>query len=78
MSRAIAIETSRGWRIAKEKQAHKIDVVIALAMSALASVRSPGESNYDSRYEGWSDAPMPQQPLVTSRANLWPHIMRYG
>jgi phage terminase large subunit-like protein len=37
MSRAIAIETSRGWRIAKEKQNHKIDVVIALAMSALAS-----------------------------------------
>jgi hypothetical protein len=78
MSRAIAIETSRGWRIAKEKQAHKIDVVIALAMSALASVRSPGESNYDSSYEGWSDAPMPEQPLVTSRANVWTHIRRYG
>ena len=52
---AVAVETSRGWRIAKEKQSHKIDVVIALAMSALASVRSPGESNYDSQYLGWSD-----------------------
>jgi hypothetical protein len=31
ISRAVAIETSRGWRIAKEKQSHKIDVVIALA-----------------------------------------------
>jgi phage terminase large subunit-like protein len=38
VSRAVAIETSRGWRIAKEKQSHKIDVVIALAMAAHAVV----------------------------------------
>jgi hypothetical protein len=68
MSRAIAIETSRGWRIAKEKQAHKIDVVIALAMSALASVRSPGESNYDSQYLGWSDTP--SEVLTTGRRDF--------
>jgi phage terminase large subunit-like protein len=37
-SRAIAIETARGWRIAKEKQSHKIDVVIALGMAAHAAV----------------------------------------
>jgi phage terminase large subunit-like protein len=48
ISRAVALETSRGWRIAKEKQSHKIDVVVALAMSALGSVRQgqqpqPGE-----------------------------------
>jgi phage terminase large subunit-like protein len=45
VSRAIAIETPRGWRIAKEKTSHKIDVVVALAMAALAAVeegqRSP-------------------------------------
>jgi hypothetical protein len=35
-SRAIAIETVRGWRIAKEKQSHKIDVIVALAMAAHA------------------------------------------
>jgi Terminase large subunit, ATPase domain len=68
MSRAIAIETSRGWRIAKEKQNHKIDVVIALAMSALASVRSPGESNYDSQYLGWSDTP--SEVLTTGRRDF--------
>jgi phage terminase large subunit-like protein len=33
-SRAIAIETARGWRIAKEKQSHKIDVIVALGMAA--------------------------------------------
>jgi len=29
----------RGWRIAKDKQAHKIDVVVALAQVALGAVR---------------------------------------
>jgi len=37
ISRCVAIETSRGWRIAKEKQSHKIDVVVALAMAALGA-----------------------------------------
>ncbi len=39
VSRCVAIETSRGWRIAKEKAAHKIDVVVALAMAALGAVQ---------------------------------------
>ena len=39
ISRAVALETSRGWRIAKEKQSHKIDVVVALAMAALGAVQ---------------------------------------
>jgi phage terminase large subunit-like protein len=38
VSRAVAIESSRGWRITKEKQSHKIDVVVALAMAAHAAV----------------------------------------
>jgi phage terminase large subunit-like protein len=66
MSHATAIETARGWRIAKEKQSHKIDVVIALAMSALAAVRSPGESSYDPL--GWQDVPDPrEQPMTQPR-----------
>ena len=39
ISRAVAVENPRGWRIAKEKSSHKIDVVVALAMSCLASVQ---------------------------------------
>jgi phage terminase large subunit-like protein len=35
--RAVAIETVRGWRIAKEKQSHKIDVIVALGMAAHAA-----------------------------------------
>jgi phage terminase large subunit-like protein len=38
VSRAIAIETPRGFRIAKEKTSHKIDVVVALAMASMAAV----------------------------------------
>ena len=38
MNRAVAKETPRGWKITKEKQSHKIDIVIAMAMAALAAV----------------------------------------
>lgn len=43
--RAVAIETTRGWRIAKEKQAHKIDVVVALAQAALGAVKNQTSSD---------------------------------
>ena len=38
IQRSVAIENPRGWRIAKEKSSHKIDVVVALAQAALAAV----------------------------------------
>jgi phage terminase large subunit-like protein len=44
ISHVIASETPRGWRITKEKQSHKIDVVIALAMAAYATVQGHNES----------------------------------
>jgi phage terminase large subunit-like protein len=37
ISRTVALETPRGWRVAKEKQSHKIDVVVALAMATYAA-----------------------------------------
>ena len=46
VSRAVAVETSRGWRIAKEKQSHKIDVIVALGMAAHAAAKSPTECTY--------------------------------
>jgi hypothetical protein len=66
VSRAVAFEGSRGWRIAKEKQNHKIDVVVALAMSALAAVRGQGEGSY-LPYALWvgndaDDVVVPQPP----------------
>jgi hypothetical protein len=38
VSRTVAKETPRGLQLTKEKQSHKIDVVIALAMAALHAV----------------------------------------
>ena len=40
VSRAVALETPRGWRLAKVKAADKIDVVVALAMAVLSAVRN--------------------------------------
>jgi phage terminase large subunit-like protein len=53
MSRAIALETPRGWRISKEKAAHKIDVVVALAMAAYAAVKGQTEDTYVHDYSRW-------------------------
>jgi hypothetical protein len=54
MSRAIAVETPRGLRISKDKQAHRIDVIVALAMACLAAVQSQRESTFDSTF-AWLD-----------------------
>jgi phage terminase large subunit-like protein len=43
ISRAVAIEGTRGWRIGKEKQTHKIDVIIALMMACHAAVRGQAQ-----------------------------------
>ena len=39
VNRTVAVEMSRGWRIAKEKASHKMDVVVALAQAALGAVK---------------------------------------
>jgi phage terminase large subunit-like protein len=52
ISRAVAIETPRGWRIGKQNTAFKIDVVVALAMSAYAAVQAQAEPFFDRTY-GW-------------------------
>jgi phage terminase large subunit-like protein len=54
ISRSVAIESSRGWKIDKAKTGHKIDVVIALGMAALGAV------------QGQSKA----QPLQVTRAHV--------
>ncbi len=54
ISRAVAIESPRGWRIGKDKQSHKVDIVVALAQAALAAVRSSG-NYYDDQYLAFRD-----------------------
>jgi phage terminase large subunit-like protein len=47
ISRAVIVESSRGWRLDKLKQAHQIDVIVALSMACLAAVRGQSEPYYD-------------------------------
>ena len=67
VSRAIARETPRGWKIAKEKSSHKIDVVVALAMACHAAVQGAHQSSYslDAFQDDWIDldAPNREQPV---------------
>ena len=62
ISRAIAVETPRGWRISKQTQSHKIDVIIALAMACLAAIRGGAEDFYDYSGNWISGAPDQAQP----------------
>ena len=50
VSRCIAVESSRGWKIDKSKQAHKIDLVISLMMACQAAIEGRGESNFDASW----------------------------
>ena len=60
-SRAIAVEMPRGaWRIAKDKQNFKIDIIVALAMAAHAAVQTQssylgglGSGAYNTNYAEW-------------------------
>jgi terminase large subunit-like protein len=45
--RCVAVESTRGWRIAKDKTSHKIDVVVALGMAAYAAVRQGQRETFD-------------------------------
>ena len=42
---SVAIESTRGWRISKEKAANKIDGIVALAMASLEAVRQGSETS---------------------------------
>jgi phage terminase large subunit-like protein len=66
ISRAVAVETARGWRISKDKQSHKIDVVVALAMAALCAVKAQGETSFDTTYS-WVDG----EPDGLTDAERW-------
>src|SRR5438105_193497 len=67
IQRAVAVENARGWRIAKEKQSHKIDIVVALAMAALGAVtegQQPDLENWRKIGEGGPLTPHPSPPVA--------------
>jgi hypothetical protein len=69
ISRAVAKENPRGFQITKEKSSHKIDVVVALAMSAYAAVTraqvkpvKPVSPGVFSNGQWWGDVGMANTP----------------
>jgi phage terminase large subunit-like protein len=77
ISRAVMHESSRGWRLDKLKQAHKIDVVVALSMAALGAVRGQGESSYVGDLS-WVNGPDENAEQEFLEARMSAHIARYG
>lgn len=66
MSRAVATETPRGWRITKQVQSHKIDLVIALAMAAHAAIQGQSEHYYNTNMDAWVGEGVDWQGLRTN------------
>ena len=68
VQRSAAIEGARGWRIAKEKVSHKIDVVVALAQAALGAVgeaRRPGPLVISDAVMQWASRPAQAYRVAT-------------
>ena len=46
ISQAMAKETSRGWRITKSTNAHKIDLVVALSFACYGCIQGQSEPQF--------------------------------
>jgi len=57
VTNAVAIETPRGFRLAKERTSRKIDAAVALSMSHYQARQTPGELSDDDRQalQDWCD-----------------------
>src|SRR5664280_102835 len=73
VSRAVAKETSRGWRIGKEKQTHKIDVVVALGMSALVAAQQGSQPPAYPTFGVWGSTVEPNSYYT---AQVWAESAR--
>ncbi len=58
----IAVESPRGWRLAKEKAARKIDAIVALAMACVAAMEEPPIN---------PDLPGPEAHGIRATASFW-------
>jgi phage terminase large subunit-like protein len=83
VSRAIIVESARGWRLDKLRQAFKIDLIVALSMAALAAVRGQSESSYISDLS-WVNGDTDTADAEKTAAREWQemrmaaHIARYA
>ena len=68
VSRAMAVETSRGWRIAKAKTSNTIDIVVVLAQAALGATEQGTQVQIPVAWGQWLDQhrPFPPPPVILS------------
>jgi phage terminase large subunit-like protein len=59
IQRAVAVESTRGWRIAKDKASHKIDIVVALAQAALGAVQKGEGGSIQTSFIWWGNGEPP-------------------
>jgi phage terminase large subunit-like protein len=77
ISRAVLHESSRGWRLDKQKQHYKIDIVVALSMAALAAVRGQGESSYPTDLS-WVSGPVENADQQFLEQRFAQHLRQYA
>jgi phage terminase large subunit-like protein len=63
VSRVVLSESSRGWKLSKEKQSFKIDVVVALSLACLAAVRGDGSSYCLDGFVGMGEEEVKPTPI---------------
>jgi hypothetical protein len=83
ISRAVAKEMPRGWKISKSLGSHKIDIVVALGMAALGAVIEGQAPGWGTLYSPWGGGVFPRnevpltmphaQSLPTKDSLLWMH-----
>jgi phage terminase large subunit-like protein len=70
VSRAVAVEGPRGWKISKTTQSHKIDIVIALGLAAYGAVQQGGKPVMRTMVgacSGGADGPISWKDLATGK-----------
>jgi hypothetical protein len=79
-SRAIIVESSRGWRLDKLKQQHKIDIIVALSMASLCAIQEQSKYRYDTslNFVNGPDGPDTDAAEEFQRARFEGHIRQHS
>jgi hypothetical protein len=72
---AVAIESPRGWRLAKEKTSLKIDACIGLSMAHFGAITTKGQGRYTVIPDPFNDIPRPEGaiwiPILRGADFIW-------
>ena len=63
VTKAVALESSRGWRIAKSKQSERIDCIVSLAMAVTGMLQRKGSLADKMKITEWDGTPYGREDL---------------